>query len=158
MFNFNQTNQIKTAAASNGLELWKIINCENPEYNGFLEIQMQDGLNACSDHGRTDYWGEEGNLPALTLDNLLPWFDENFGEIENPEWGVSYNECFRKAIRAKEVNTPPFVNAYMMAQALLDLMPKTLAKHLKIKAMELYYTEPQKLADMICEAIINLKK
>jgi hypothetical protein len=86
--------------------------------------------------------------PNLDLDNLFPWLDEVFGEIENPE--------FRDCIRANVNKNYPRPLDLSFLHFIKDI-PKTITKKLKQQATSLYFSDPQQLADLICKTIINLK-
>jgi hypothetical protein len=115
------------------------------------------------------------NLPQLTLDNLFPWLDIAFEEVENPEYTIFeqkltlfYDLAIKKGSNYFKGNGNKaqvyFQQGLLLfhdntLQSLADLgvklQPKTLADKLKNQATTLYFSDPAQLADLICEAIKN---
>jgi hypothetical protein len=97
MFNYKQTLQIKTASESRKLELW------SPNKIDFvLGFRIAENINRSitidelSDIGITYEEEPEIFMYQLTLDNLFPWLDRHFGDVENPEYS-SYDMSILKA-------------------------------------------------------------
>jgi hypothetical protein len=145
MFTYQQTKQIKTAAESQGLELWGGYSETNAS---ICNLPTSSSLRINTTGSLKFEMPRKLTVLALTLDNLLPWVDKHFGEIES----LDYTNA--KYLASKSIG---IVEDSYFKGVFIDV-PKTLAQALKIQAMELYYSEPQTLTDMICEAIINFKK
>jgi hypothetical protein len=91
-------------------------------------------------------------IPMLSLDNLLPWLDEIFGQIENPDYKVAWLQQTAEINYSDDPSKIDHDTINWLGK-LMQVTPKTIAARIKQQAITLYHSDPQKLTDLICEAI-----
>lgn len=152
-FTYTQTKEIKDIATAENIELWKAMN--HIEESHILEIGL------CTTNSNILYISDDNKIITtnlqrpkyiyqLTLDNLFPWLDivfVRYGEmVENNRW-IENN--------MQDIENRDFYKIGVLT-GLRKAQPKTLADQIKQDAVDFYFSNPQKLCDMICEEIEKL--